>query len=116
MVATSAVVVRAASDVWGVDALAKMRSRTHHGARQTIVWLLRSSPQRPSYPELGRLLGRDHSTVISAERSAFIRLRTEPEFAVMLERVRDRALELGATPADLDRTVGDIHELGRDRY
>jgi len=41
------------------------RSRSVAAARQELWWLLRHDPQRHfSYPELGRLFRRDHTTVL----------------------------------------------------
>jgi len=37
-------------------------------ARQIAMWIIRSSERQPSYPEIGRLFQRDHTTVIAAVR------------------------------------------------
>lgn len=55
-------------------------------ARFAVVYAARrmTRPKR-SYPEIGRLIGgRDHSTIISAERRAVDLRKTDPDFASLL--------------------------------
>ena len=56
-------------------------------ARQAIVWLLRQR-FRLSYPQLGRILDRDHTTMISSDRKvARAVLNREAWILDILERV-----------------------------
>lgn len=64
-----AVLLRAAADLYGVspaEILAHDKSRSVSNARHMAAWLLRQKGL--SYSAIGRHLGRDHSTVISACR------------------------------------------------
>lgn len=62
----------------GDEVLEHRRGKSHDEARAITAWALR---QRFgfSYPELGRYLGRDHTTVISAVRRVERELRERPE-------------------------------------
>ena len=62
-----------------------IRGRDRHQsvarARQIAAWLIRlhSNPRR-SFPEIGRLLGRDHTTIMAACNSVLRRRRTDLRF------------------------------------
>ena len=53
--------------------LSPLRYKSIAAARANFVHVLRTSTAL-SYPEIGRLIGRDHSTVMNAERVHEVRL------------------------------------------
>ena len=59
-----------------VEVLGRDRSRSVARARAHFVHVLRSSSSL-SYPEIGKLIGRDHSTAMHLERAHEIRLSVE---------------------------------------
>lgn len=67
------------------------RSKTHAVARQTAVWLARKHVQpAPSLAELGRLFGRDHSTILASIRRTEFRMKTEPRFATIIHDLEEK--------------------------
>lgn len=61
------VAVRVAADVYDIehwDIFPRDRRKTIVQARQLAMYLLRQAPHRLSYCEIGRILGRNHSTVL----------------------------------------------------
>jgi len=58
------------------------RDRYAVHARDEVVWILRQP--EASYPLIGHLLNRDHSTIISAFRRFEARLEAEPELAARM--------------------------------
>jgi hypothetical protein len=67
--------------------------------RQVCAWILRQRPM--SFPEIGRMLGRDHTTIIHAVRKVDAERSRNPRVAAALER--------------LLRLDGDGEELQDDR-
>lgn len=73
------------------DILGKDRCRMFARARFAIFTVAREFGH--SYPYIGRNVGgRDHSTVISGCEKAQILIEREPEFAAMVDRLRQAAL------------------------
>ena len=67
--------------------IAEVRGRDRHGGpvarRQFVCALLRSLPLGISYPEIGKLVARDHVTVIWAQRQ----VESRPELKRRVELV-----------------------------
>lgn len=57
--------------------------------RQAAMGLARDLTRR-SYPTIGRILGRDHTTVIAGCRSHTRRLATDPDYAARVRAVSER--------------------------
>lgn len=70
------------------DLRGKDRHRTIAEARQLACWLLRQT-RKLSYPEIGIVLSRDHTTAMSAVSSIERKLKTDPSLAETAERMRD---------------------------
>lgn len=64
-------------------------------ARCAAMLLARRLPATPSYPEIGKAFGRDHTTVMSAVKRAQKLEASEPWFAQALARIEAR---LGRRP------------------
>lgn len=83
-------------------------------ARRLACWLARRMTTH-SYPQIGRAMGRDHTTVIAAERAAEHQRTIDIEFAVIsntalstlmtLERVGVLALAQRSDPVEVARRV-----------
>ena len=66
-------------------------------AREVCTWILREYKQL-SYPHIGRLLHRDHSTIWTAYRRTKTRLREDEQFRGEVEFI-ERLLGIGTTEA-----------------
>jgi chromosomal replication initiator protein len=58
-------------------------------ARHIAAWLLRE--RGLSYPEIGRALSKDHSTMIHAVRKVEVERAMDPAVAALLEQLKVRA-------------------------
>ena len=80
-----------------------LRSRTRRSGptrtRQTVMYLLRDVLGW-SYAEIGEAVGRDHGTVMHAERMVFNWLETEPGFAHRFSAVRTAFMQCIAEVGD----------------
>ena len=66
--------------------------------RQLVMLLARETCPERSYPTIGRLLDRDHRTVMAGIRAARRRLKTDPDYRRLYEAVRQKLrLDTGAT-------------------
>jgi chromosomal replication initiation ATPase DnaA len=92
---TPAAILAAATEVWGVSPLSYSRRSQAVGAKQTSVMLMRRATEGYSLPEIGRFVGRDHTTVLHSVRRAEQRM-DDSRFAAMVRLVANRARELGA--------------------
>ncbi|MBZ6377361.1 MULTISPECIES: helix-turn-helix domain-containing protein [Pacificimonas] len=70
-------------------------------ARWLVCWLARRLTAY-SYPQIGRALGRDHTTIMSAVRKVDDRRASDPAYTRMTERLLDQARCLLADPEGLD--------------
>ncbi|MGE4321736.1 MAG: helix-turn-helix domain-containing protein [Sphingobium sp.] len=70
------------------------RELEHVRARAAVAWLARRLTSR-SYPAIGMVLGgRDHSTIIAAERKAVALRVTDPAFRALTVRLLDHFRDL----------------------
>ena len=61
------------------DLLSDNRTEHFAHARQEAYWELRRHETKPTYPQIGRLMGRDHTTVLYGERKHQARLEREAQ-------------------------------------
>lgn len=78
--------VSAEYDVSIGDLRGKDRHRTIAEARQLACWLLRQT-RRFSFPEIGIILSRDHSTVMHSVARIEERLKIDPHLRAAAERI-----------------------------
>lgn len=82
-------IIRSASvltDMPMAKIVGKSRFKAEVRARQAIVWVaLRAT--RQSTPEIGRRLGRDHTTILYASDRADVFYARNPDFAWLCERI-----------------------------
>jgi chromosomal replication initiator protein len=74
-------VVAAASGIGRRELLSRRRARRTVEARQAAMWLARQAAGR-SYPAIGRVFNRDHTTVIYGVSRTEQRMATDYAFAV----------------------------------
>ncbi len=71
--------------------VADMKSPGRHaslaGARQMFMFLARQHAKHLSYPQIGRLIGRDHTTIIYGVGRAAERMQRDPEYAAKRRRI-----------------------------
>jgi len=82
-------VLAVASYLWVLPAAqirGEQRNRRYLAPRFAVC--LVSSEQGHSYPMIGRVMGRDHSSVIHAARRAREMMARDPQYAHMVERLR----------------------------
>ncbi len=78
--------------------LSRDRHKTVALARQVALYICRSYVRpTPSYPELGRWFGLDHSTVMAAVRRIE---RRRPELDLAIREIRQAAMASGAPSLD----------------
>lgn len=92
--------VSRAFDVTPTNVLSEWRGQTIARARHAAMWIMRKtwSPE-PSYPDLGRLFARDHTSIMSAVRKVDKEIAAGTAFgltvltlaAVDLERLKESA-------------------------
>jgi len=82
-ISLSELVARAAllGDATVKDILGPARHNHLVYLRRAIVLAARAQEQRLSYPEIGRRMNRDHSTIIHAKDMGLIALKRDPYFA-----------------------------------
>jgi chromosomal replication initiator protein len=85
--------------------LGRDRHRTVAEARQVAMWLVRELGGR-SYPELGRIFQRDHTTAISAVRRVAARYAGEPAYAARVRRIWARVSSDGM-PSKVEFVPGE---------
>lgn len=66
-------------------------------ARAFVVWSLRTLGRKLSYPEIGRHLNRDHSSVHHLHRKAVVLRLQDPAFDAACRGLGERFLETGET-------------------
>jgi len=77
-------------------------------ARHTICWLLRQLSPRPSFPEIGRVLGgRDHTTIMASVRKVEAALAGGEAWAA------DAVARAGAAPGIRFELEGPLETLRR---
>lgn len=100
-------ILQAASDEFGVtpDHLVGYgRARLTSTARNVAMLVARDHTMF-SYPQIGRALGRDHTTVIHARDGVAARMREEPAFAERVARVVARFQALRNAPPVIGSTA-----------
>lgn len=70
------------------DLLSKNRHRHIAEARIVAYWLLRTRTEL-SFPEIGRVLGKDHTSVMSGVRKCVERRALEAKFAGFTDQLAD---------------------------
>lgn len=91
-------IVAAVAERFGIsveELMGQSRMRRCVVPRQVAMYAVRHSRVngiQPSYPDVGDMFGRDHTTVINAVRVTALRSRGNPEFAeVVAELIREVA-------------------------
>lgn len=74
------------------------RAKLVSTARQVAMYVAREHTMM-SYPQIGRALGRDHSTVVHGRDGCAARMLADPRFARRVERVAAHFRVLSASPA-----------------
>jgi len=77
---------------FGVEArqiCSEMRSQRYAQPRQAAMGLARALTGR-SYPTIGRILKRDHTTVVQGCRSHLRRMAADPDYAARVRAVSER--------------------------
>lgn len=91
-------IIEAVSAHWRVE-MWKLRGKSREqricGARQVAMYLCRKLTLL-SYPQIGELFERDHSTVLHATRVIEERIEAEPQFAKSIQVLADRLGDFGA--------------------
>lgn len=85
------------------DILGHSRNRRLVHARQFTAAILRARGN--SYPQIGAILDRDHSTIIHAVRSFFYVVAREPAFAAAWMKLAPCMTKVARTPAELDKLL-----------
>jgi hypothetical protein len=88
---TAQAIIRAVATEFdlGVDAMMHRRVLPESRARQVAMFLVRDE-LRMSYPQIGRLFRRDHTTVLQATRKVGQLLLTDKGFALRIDSLRTR--------------------------
>ena len=94
------------AETYGVtrdELMRKGQSKTIREARVVAMFLCRTQIiPTPSFPEIGKAFGRDHTTIMTSVKSAMLRQIRDP---YMMARVTAIACELGMprSPEDVSR-------------
>lgn len=89
---TVAAILRAVSAEWAIpetELLAHRRAPATEGPRCAVMGLARAMTPH-SFPALGRMLKRDHTTVLAASRRHAERMENDPHYAARIRAVSER--------------------------
>ena len=84
-------IIAAASRMTGIpvaDITGRSRVQRLARVRQAIAYVAAKQDDRMSYPQIGRILGRDHSTILHSIGMAEIFRKRDPEYAKFLRQLR----------------------------
>ena len=91
-------IIAAASRMTGIpvaDITGRSRVQRLARVRQAIAYVAAKQDDRMSYPQIGRILGRDHSTILHSIGMAEIFRKRDPEYAKFLRQLRMEARNAG---------------------
>lgn len=91
-------IVSAASRLTGIpvaDITGPSRVKRLVRVRQAVAYVAARQADRLSYPMIGRMLGRDHSTIIHAVIAADANRQIDREYATFLRQLRTEARNAG---------------------
>ena len=91
-------IIAAASRMTGIpvaDITGRSRVQRLARVRQAIAYVAAKQDDRMSYPQIGRILGRDHSTILHSIGMAEIFRKRDPEYAKFLRQLRREARSAG---------------------
>lgn len=109
-----------AAGVKVTDLTGPCRRRPYTHVRFIAVWSIRQCCQHMSYPAIGRLLGRDHTTILHADRRAVEEMAKQPRlqqiamdaiarFATSELESLDHAIALASAELDALNAARDAH-------
>jgi chromosomal replication initiation ATPase DnaA len=78
-----------------VDIMSQRRGRDVSVARQCLYWLARRHTLH-SYPTIGQVLRRDHSTVLTGQRKHAARMQSDPKAARITSEIEAKICEVSA--------------------
>ena len=86
-------VINVACDVLGIakdTLLGPRHSSDIAQARQLLFYVMKEQCQQMSLPDIGKTLGKDHTTVMHGVKRARARLKTDPSYADSYQRILAR--------------------------
>lgn len=83
-------------EVTRTDLMSNRRSADIAGARHVAMWLAASLTDK-SFPVIGRIMGRDHTTVIAAVSSVRARRADDGTYAARLDAIRSEVIARAET-------------------